>query len=292
MTIYPFTLQLGPIALTGYGLMMMVAFLMAGWAMQLDLRRRGLNEDYAADIIIAGVIGGLLGAKLWYVLLTGEWDALLRRGGFVWYGGFLGATAAILLNGWRRRVPTRFTMEICAAPLALGYALGRVGCFLVNDDYGIPSSLPWAMKFPEGLPSSTVANLAAMGVPFPPGTDPAQVLAVHPTQLYETLAMFLVFWWLWRRRDHAHGTGWLFAWYLVFAGAERFLVEIVRAKDDRLLGPFTLAQATSMLLVVVGLLLVYRWRQREVVGLQSSVLSRKPAPAETRSPMTDDLGSR
>src|SRR5947208_6873026 len=113
--------------------MMMVAFLMAGWAIQLDLRARGLDEDYAADIIIAGVIGGLVGAKLWYVFLTGESEALFRRGGFVWYGGFLGATAGILLNGWRRRVPGRFTAEICAAPLSPRYALGRVGCSRVTD---------------------------------------------------------------------------------------------------------------------------------------------------------------
>lgn len=260
MTVYPFVLHLGPLELTGYGLMMMVAFLMAGWAIQLDLRDRGLDEDYAADIVIAGVIGGLLGAKLWYVFLTKDMDALLRRGGFVWYGGFLGAVAAILLNGWRRRVPGRFTAEICAAPLALGYALGRVGCFLVNDDYGIPSSLPWAMKFPSGLPPSTVMNLQVMGVDFPPGTDPMQVVAVHPTQIYETVFMMLVCWWLWRQRRHGHAVGWLFAWYLVFAGAERFLVELVRAKDDRLLGPFTLAQATSVLLMVVGGLLLMKWR--------------------------------
>lgn len=268
MTVYPFVVRLGPLELTGYGLMMMVAFLMAGWAIQLDLRRRALDEDYAADIVIAGVIGGLLGAKLWYVFITGEWDALLRRGGFVWYGGFLGATAAILLAGWRRRVPLRFTLEICSAPLALGYALGRVGCFLVNDDYGIPSSLPWAMKFPQGLPETTVANLTAMGVVFPPGTDPTQVVAVHPTQIYETVAMFLAFWWMWRRRDHAHGTGWLFGWYLVFAGVERFLVEFVRAKDDRFIGAFTVAQVMSLLLVLLGVTLLYVWRNREAISLQ------------------------
>ena len=260
MTVYPFVLHLGPLDLTGYGLMMMVAFLMAGWAIQLDLRQRGLDEDYAADIIIAGVIGGLLGAKIWYVLLTGDSAALLRRGGFVWYGGFLGATAGILLNGWRRRVPTRFTAELCAAPLALGYALGRVGCFLVNDDYGIPSNLPWAMKFPNGLPSTTVANLEAMHVTFPPNTNPAQLVAVHPTQIYETILMLIVFWWIWRRRDHGHAIGWLFAWYLLLGGAERFLVEFLRAKDDRLLGPLTLAQGTSVLLMVVGATLLYIWR--------------------------------
>ncbi len=259
MTVYPFALHLGPIELTGYGLMMMVAFLMAGWAIQLDLRARGLDEDYAADIIIAGVVGGLVGAKLWYVFLTHDAAMLFRRGGFVWYGGFVGATAGILLNGWRRRVPPRFTAEICAAPLALGYALGRVGCFLVNDDYGIPTSLAWGMKFPNGLPATTVGNLQATGVHFPAMTDPNLVVAVHPTQIYETAAMLLVFWWLWRRRDHGHAIGWLFAWYLVFAGAERFLVELVRAKDDRLLGPFTLAQGMSVVLIGVGAALLSKW---------------------------------
>ena len=260
MTIYPLVFQLGPLTITGYGLMMMVAFLMAGWAIQMDLRRRGMNEDYAADVVFAAVIGGIVGAKVWYVLLTGEWDTLFRRGGFVWYGGFLGGVAGVLLNGWRKRVPPRWTMELTAAPLALGYALGRVGCFLVNDDYGIPSSLPWAMKFPEGLPPTTVANLELMHVPFPPNANPAEVVAVHPTQLYETALMMLAFWWLWRLREHRHGTGWLFGVYLVLAGAERFLVEFVRAKDDRLLGPFTLAQVTSLLLVAAV------WLQRNRLG--------------------------
>ena len=275
MTVYPFVLRLGPIELTGFGLMMMVAFLMAGWAIQLDLRRRGLDEEYAADIVIAGVVGGLIGAKLWYVFLTGDWDTLLRRGGFVWYGGLVGGAAGVLLNGWRKMVPARFTMDLCAAPLMLGHALGRVGCFLVQDDYGIPSTLPWAMKFPQGLPPTTVANLTEMGVTFPPGTDAFQVVAVHPTQIYETLLMFLAFWWLWRRREHGHAVGWLFGCYLVFAGLERFLVEFLRAKDDRLLGAFTLAQAASVLLVVAGLYLLQRWRERDAVSAQPSTLSPK-----------------
>ena len=280
MTVYPLVFHLGPLTVTGYGLMMMVAFLMAGWAIQLDLRGRGWREEYAADIVMAAVIGGLVGAKLWYVLLTGEWDALLRRGGFVWYGGFLGGAAGVLLAGWLKRVPPRLTCELCAAPLALGYALGRVGCFLVNDDYGIPSSLPWAMKFPQGLPPTTVADLTSLHVKFPPGTDPLQVVAVHPTQLYETALMFLAFAWLWRLRGHAHGTGWRFGLYLMLAGAERFLIEIVRAKDDRLLGPFTLAQLTSVLLVLVGAFLTQRWRHKEAsaFSLQPSAIRQVPQP--------------
>jgi phosphatidylglycerol---prolipoprotein diacylglyceryl transferase len=283
MTVYPFILHLGPLELTGYGLMMMVAFLMAGWAIQLDLRSRGLDEDYAADIIIAGVIGGLIGAKLWYVFLTGEADALFRRGGFVWYGGLIGAFLAIALNGWRRRVPVRFTMDICAAPLALGYGLGRVGCFLVGDDYGVASNLPWAMKFPAGLPPTTVANLQAMHVQFPAGTDPTQIVSVHPTQIYETLAMMLVFWWLWRRRIHSHATGWLFACYFLLGGLERFLVEFVRAKDDRLLGPFTLAQLFSVLLMMLGGILMYVWRRPKIADPATAPTSLRPKEVALRA---------
>jgi phosphatidylglycerol:prolipoprotein diacylglycerol transferase len=258
MTIYPFQLQLGPFAVTGYGLMMMVAFLMAGWAIQLELRRRGLDEEYAADIVIAAVIGGLIGAKLWYVVVNREWDALFRRGGFVWYGGFLGGVVAVLANGWRLRVPMRYTMELTAPALAVGYALGRVGCFLVNDDYGIATSLPWGMKFPHGLPPTTVANLSRLHVTFPPGTDPALVVAVHPTQIYETIAMLLVFALLWRLRGHRHATGWLFGIYLMLAGVERFLVEFVRAKDDRVFGPLSIAQVTSLVVILAGVLITIK----------------------------------
>jgi len=260
--------------------MMMVAFLMAGWAIQVDLRRRKMNEDYAADIVFAAVVGGIVGAKIWYVLLTGTWDALLSRGGFVWYGGFLGGVAAVLLNGWRKRIPARWTMELTAAPLALGYALGRVGCFLINDDYGIPSSLPWAVRFPDGLPSTRVADMQQqLHVVFPPGTNPNDIVAVHPTQVYETTLMMLAFWLLWRLRDHRHGTGWRFGVYLVLAGAERLLVEFVRAKDDRLLGPFTLAQATSVLLVVAGIYLMQRLRQPDAAALPTPpALQLQPTP--------------
>ncbi len=281
MTIYPFKFVLGPLTITGYGIMMMVAFLMAGWAIQVDLRRRSMNEDYAADIVFAAVIGGIVGAKIWYVLLTGTWDALLSRGGFVWYGGFLGGVAGVLLNGWRKRIPARWTMELTAAPLALGYALGRVGCFLINDDYGIPSTVPWAVKFPDGLPPTRVADMQQqLHVAFPPGTNPTDVVAVHPTQLYETTLMMLAFWLLWRLRDHGHATGWRFGVYLVLAGAERFLVEFVRAKDDRLLGPFTLAQATSLLLVGAGIYFMQRLHQPDAASLPTPpALKLQPTPS-------------
>lgn len=260
MTIYPFIIHLGPLEITGYGLMLMVAFLMGGWLIARQLRENGLREDYAADIVAAAVIGGIIGAKLWYVALTRDPGALLSRGGLVWYGGFIGGAAAVILNGWRLKVPLRWTMQVTAPALAAAYALGRVGCFLVNDDYGRPTRLPWGVRFPEGLPPSTAGNLHHLfGVPIAPGIDPSTVLAVHPTQLYEVAAMLIAFAVLWRLRRNGRPVGWLFGLYLVFAGIERFLVEIVRAKDDRFLGPFTLAQLTSVIIVALGVWLMSRW---------------------------------
>jgi phosphatidylglycerol---prolipoprotein diacylglyceryl transferase len=263
---------------------MMVAFLMGGWLIALELRRRGLVEDYAADVVTAAVIGGIIGAKLWYVALTRDPGALLSRGGLVWYGGFIGGALAVILNGWRLRVPLRWTMQLAAPALAAAYALGRVGCFLVNDDYGRPSTLPWAVRFPEGLPPSTAGNMQHLfGIPVPAGIDPAVVLPVHPTQLYETglmLGAFVILW-AWRRR--ARPIGWLFGLYLVLAGVERFLIEILRAKDDRFLGPFTLAQLTSVILVAIGVALLNVWRTGPSPDPGDYLTTGKKVPASKTS---------
>jgi phosphatidylglycerol:prolipoprotein diacylglycerol transferase len=283
MTIYPLAIRLGPIEITGYGIMMMIAFVVAGWLVAIELRRRGLREEYATDMVMAAVIGGILGAKLWYVALTGDPGTLFSRGGLVWYGGFVGGAAAVLLNGWRRGVPVRWTMQLAAPALAAAYAVGRVGCFLVNDDYGRPTTLPWAVKFPQGLPPTTAASLhAQFGVPIPPGLDPQTVLAVHPTQLYEVALMLGAFAALWSLRRRAVPVGWLFGLYLVFAGSERFLVEIVRAKDDRWLGPFTVAQLASVVLLAIGVALLARWRSGPAVAPGAYLAAKVGGPEERK----------
>jgi phosphatidylglycerol:prolipoprotein diacylglycerol transferase len=258
-TVYPLVFRIGSFEVTGFGIAMMLAFVVGGWLIALELRRRRWNEEYSADMIVAAVIGGVLGAKLWYVALTQDMGALFSRGGLVWYGGFLGGVAAVVLNGWRRGVPIRITAELSAPALAGAYAIGRIGCFVVGDDYGRPTTLPWGVKFPQGLPPSTAGNLANLfGIPVPSGSDPSTVLAVHPTQLYEVAIMLGVFMVLWRWRLGTRPMGWLFGAYLMFAGTERFLVEFLRAKDDRFLGGFTIAQATSVLVVLTGLAVVKR----------------------------------
>src|SRR5262245_19918287 len=135
--VYPLNLHLGPLNITGYGIMMMVGFLVGGWLIDQELRRRGWHHEFAADMTVAAVIGGVVGAKLWYVAATGDPGALLTRGGLVWYGGFIGGAIAVIGNGLRLGVPVRWTCQLAAAPLAAAYALGRIGCFLVGDDYGV-----------------------------------------------------------------------------------------------------------------------------------------------------------
>jgi phosphatidylglycerol:prolipoprotein diacylglycerol transferase len=278
MNIYPFILHLGPLEVTGYGIMMMLGFLMGGWLITLELRRRGLYEEYAADITVAAVVGGIVGAKLWYFALNG--GPLFSRGGLVWYGGFVGGALAVILNGWRLKVPMRWTMHLCAPALAAAYALGRIGCFIVNDDYGHPTTLPWAVKFPQGLPPSTAQQMQqTFGIPVPPGTDPATVLAVHPTQLYEAILMLSAFAILWRLRTRLdRPIGWLFGVYLVMAGLERFLIEFVRAKDDRIFGPLTIAQVTSIALVLIGTAVVTQVRGAATLDA-GPYLGRKGEPA-------------
>lgn len=258
ITAYPFGFHLGPLPITGFGIMMMLAFLIGGWLVDRECRRLGFGSDYAGDMIIGAVVGGIIGAKLWFVALHGM-SALFDRGGLVFYGGLVGGTIGVVLNGWRRRVPIRWTAQLVAPALAAAYAVGRVGCYVVGDDYGIPSSLPWAVSFPQGMPPTTAEYLRAFNVTLPAGTAPGTLFAVHPTQLYEVAMMLVVFALLWRWRTLPRGTGWLFGAYLTLAGLERFAIEFLRAKDDRRLPlGLSIAQGASIVMVIVGIALVIR----------------------------------
>ena len=270
MTVYPLLIHIGRFTVTGYGVMMMLSFLVAGWIYARELRRLGLDAAIAWDTVVIAVVGGLAGSKLYFAISVGRLSAAFSRGGLVWYGGLAGGTAAVLAYMWLRKLPIRTLLDAVSPSLMVGYMLGRVGCFMVNDDYGLPSRLPWAVAFPQGSPPSTAAVLSQQfHATIPAGVRPEQVLAVHPTQLYEIALSFVVFGLLWRWREHRHAAGWLFAAYLVLSSLERIVVEVFRAKDDRVLGPVTVAQLLSAGLVAVGLLLMRR-------------LSR-PAPAEPKA---------
>ena len=255
--------------ITSFGVMMMLSFLTAGYVLKAGLVREGHDADIAWSLVFWAVIGGVVGARIYYVflnyprLLADPAGMLFSRGGMVWYGGFLLATALVV---WRIRkfgLPLGKTADAAAPALALAYAVGRVGCFLVGDDYGRPTDSWVGIAFPNGLPPTTAS---AISTQFGITIDPAliekygEVLPVHPTQLYETGISTLIFLLLWRLRGHNHRAGWLFMVWLALAGAERFFVEIFRAKDDRFFGVLTLAQVISLLLVAFGAVWVLRLR--------------------------------
>jgi phosphatidylglycerol---prolipoprotein diacylglyceryl transferase len=259
MTVYPLLIHVGRFTLTGYGIMMMLGFLVSGWIYARELQRRSLDPAIAWDTVVLAVVGGLAGSKIYFAISVGRIGAVFTRGGLVWYGGLAGGTAAVLAYMWLKKLPVRVLLDAVSPSLVVGYLLGRVGCFTVNDDYGLPSRLPWAMAFPNGSPPTTARILSQQfHATIPAGVRPDQVLTVHPTQLYEIALSFLVFWLLWRWREHRHAAGWLFGLYLVLSSAERIIVEIFRAKDDRILGGVTVAQLLSLALVVLGALLMRR----------------------------------
>jgi phosphatidylglycerol:prolipoprotein diacylglycerol transferase len=237
---YPTLFRIGTFEVTSFGVMVAIGALAGIWLFGRELARSGLPEE-ATNAAVAGVLGGLLGAKLlWTAEHVGEEPILslvLSRGGMSWFGGLVGGVLAGLIVMRRQRLPVLRTLAAATPALAVGHAIGRVGCFLVGDDYGRASDLPWAVAFPEGLPPTTER--------------------VHPTQLYEMAALLIVAAMLihWRRRRVPDAL--VLGRYLLLAGAIRFAIEFVRI-NVRVLGPFTVAHLVSAALMVAGLVLIVR----------------------------------
>ncbi|HVT61689.1 MAG TPA: prolipoprotein diacylglyceryl transferase family protein [Thermoanaerobaculia bacterium] len=260
--------HIGKFAISPFGVMLVCAFLASYFQLRWGMRRLGIgDEEDASALVFAAGIGGIVGAKIYYAVLNRDWHLLLDRSGLVWYGGLILGGAAVLLMVRRRRLPGWPLLDAAVPALALGYAVGRIGCFLVGDDYGVPSELPWAVAFPVGLPRTTAGELRQVfHLDIPAAVADDTLLRVHPTQLYET-AICLAIWgfalWLFKRRPPA---GTLGLTMLGLLSVERFLIEILRAKDDRYLGDFTYAQAISIAVLLLAAALLWgrlRGRRRE-----------------------------
>jgi phosphatidylglycerol:prolipoprotein diacylglycerol transferase len=230
-------IDIGPLTLQTFGICFALAFVAAGAVAWRRLVEWGKPGDWAYELVFVALVGGIVGSRLDFILENYDdvKDDLLGNiftgSGLVWYGGAIGGAIAVCLWAWWRGMLNLALLDLCAVPLAVGYALGRIGCQISGDgDYGQPWDGPWAMAYPDG----TVATETP----------------VHPTPIYETLAMGLVAYALWRLRDRFR-TGILFAMYLVAAGAERFLVEFIRRNEDVALG-LTQAQLISVVMVVAG----------------------------------------
>jgi phosphatidylglycerol:prolipoprotein diacylglycerol transferase len=276
---HPTVLNLGPVQFTGFGIAILLCFVIGQVVAQKELARRGFDPDPVGDMVFAAVVGGLLGAKLYYVVILGHWDAIFERGGFVFWGGLLGGMLAVMFVVWRKRFGLMRMFDVGALAIAAAYAVGRTGCWAIGDDYGRPWNGFLAVAFPEGAPPSTAGVMAReFGVAIPAGAGPNTVLSVYPTQLYEVAMGFAMFLILWRLRDHKHAEGWLFGVYCVLAGIERFVVEFFRAKDDRFVAGMTYAQIIALGFVVVGVVWMW-WRWRVGPGKPGIHAERATSPS-------------
>jgi len=249
----PDVLHIGPLPIHIFGILMALAFLAASWVTGRELARKGYDPALASSMVVWAAVGGIVGARLW--ILIDAWDEFIAApisflatgGGFVWYGGLLGGAIAVSLFFRLRGIPWLRGADAVAPALALGQAIGRIGCQLAGDgDWGAETTLPWGMAYPY----------AVVGWDKPPG------VRVHPTPLYECALYLLVFAVLWRMRREPAPDGAAISWYVVLAGTARFAVEFVRVNPPVVLG-LTEAQVTSLVLIALGssFLLVKRaWR--------------------------------
>ena len=273
---HSFAYEFGPLQFTGFGIAILMCFVVAQSAAQRELVRRGHDPAPISDMIFAALVGGLLGAKLYYVVVLGHWDSIFDRGGFVYWGGFIGGALSVIAVVLYKGAGVMRMSDVSAAPLAAAYAVGRTGCWAVGDDYGRPWNGFLAVAFPEGAPPSTAGVMARdFGIAVPAGATASTVLSVLPTQLLEVVMGLGAFFVLWRLRDHTHAEGWLFGVYCVLMGLERFLIEFLRAKDDRFLAGLTYAQLIALGFVLVGVAIMVYTR---AVGPGKPGIRTMPAP--------------
>ena len=235
---YPVVARFGGFEITSFGVLVALGAVVGLWILRRELRRNVLPAS-AFDAGIVGLVGGMLGAKLlWTVEHAGEaplLDLLASRGGMSWFGGFAGGLLAAAWIIHRQRLPILAILAAAAPALAAGHAIGRVGCFLVGDDYGTPSTLPWAVAFPQGLPPTTVP--------------------VHPTQLYEAVPLVAVVWWLLRLRRKRYPDMFVLGGYLAATGVLRFGIEFIRV-NERVVGGLSIAHIAALAAAVTGAVLL------------------------------------
>ncbi len=242
---YPELFRIGDLTLSSFGVMMALCFLAGYLLVNAEARRKHLNEKLINNMFLASIIVGIVGAKILYLLENVALSELVNhplhhffsRGGFTFYGGFFGALVIVWSIAYKHKINAWSIGDVAAPALALAYSIGRIGCLLVGDDYGTRCDLPWAMAFPKGTPPTTET--------------------VHPTQIYETVTMFIVFLYLWRARKKNKPDGWLFSIYLVLAGCERFLIEFIRNTTPSPILNLSIAQVMAIVIIIVGAVKLY-----------------------------------
>jgi prolipoprotein diacylglyceryl transferase len=248
--------------------LMCLAFFVAYFVLEKEIQRRKLTLD-PFSVIAYTAIAGIIGAKLWHVMDTPAdrltWAILFSpselltwfRGGFAWFGGFVGGITTLLLLARTNKINPLTMLDIASPAAAIGYAVGRIGCLISGDgDYGQPTNLPWGMSFPNGLVPTTTTCVQWGAAPD---------CRVHPTPIYEFIVGMLIFWYLWRRGArairHPLAPGVITGEFLIFSGVARFLVEFIRINPRVWLG-MSNAQVSALLTAIAGLILLLIVRRR------------------------------
>lgn len=240
---YPELLHIGGLTLYTYGLVVAAAIIAGGVVLQRLLRRHGLDADLALPLVIVTVAGGFIGARLYWLAehrteLDPTLHTLFRGAGFTWYGGVIGGVLAVAVFARLKRLRLGLLANLLAPALAVGYAIGRVACQLAGDGtYGRPSDLPWAMAYPSGMVPTSVR--------------------VQPTPVYETLTMLVVFAILYRAARKEQPDWYVFGWFLILSGIERFTVEFLRTNALWVFG-LTPPQWFAAASVIIGVVVVLR----------------------------------
>jgi phosphatidylglycerol:prolipoprotein diacylglycerol transferase len=250
---YPILFQFGPVTIYSFGVFMALAALSAAWVVSVELKRYQYNPELASTIVFAAAIGGLIGARLlfiveeWQSFLVSPWRYIFTGAGFTWYGGFLGGVAAVSWVVRKNKISWLVGADIAAPALALAYGVGRIGCHVAGDgDWGAVTNVPWGVAYTNAIVGWADPNT---GVPYPAG------VRVHPTPIYEFLQGVIVFAILWslRKKGYAPGT---MAWiYLILAGLSRFSVEFWRINPSLAFG-LSEAQWFSLLFIGLGVVLL------------------------------------
>ncbi|MFZ0660839.1 MAG: prolipoprotein diacylglyceryl transferase [Candidatus Binataceae bacterium] len=254
----PVLFHIGPLTVYSYGLMMALGFLAADWVVTLECRRRSLPADYASSMIVWAAITGIAASRLLDIFnnfssyMADPKSMIFSGSGFVWYGGMIGGILAVYVVSRRYKIPFLQTADMAAPALAIGQAIGRLGCLTSGDgDWGLPSTLPWAMSFPKaivGWNSDTVLKLGPGGTLIS-GYFPG--VRVHPTPIYETILYTGVFLLLWSLRKKGLTDGRLLYLYLMLAGLARFMVEFLRI-NPRVFAGLSEAQVIAIGMMIVG----------------------------------------
>jgi phosphatidylglycerol:prolipoprotein diacylglycerol transferase len=254
---YPEILKIGPFTLHSFGLMAMLGFLIPTLIMRREFKRKDMDPELANNIAVAAIIGGFIGARLYYIFehwqdfLLHPKDYIISGAGLVWYGGFFGGALAVMWMLWRYKAPFWKTVDVVGPQLLLGQAFGRMGCLLAADgDYGPPSDVPWAMAFPKGV--------VPVDVP------------VHPTPIYEMIFLLTFFAILWKIRRRPFPDGTFFGLYFIAAGIGRFVTEFWRTTPKIAFDWMSLAQIISIGMIITGLLIIKSRRRHQDEGLSTS----------------------